>query len=124
MHPISMLGLTRVLMVLSFSATSLLAYDQGSPPAHDPNQDLERTCFQTIQQWSGLGNLRSDVAIAYGIGPNLSDRIQTWREQGYRVHVMTGVAWGQYQDYLAGRFDGANHEDEEQTDRNGVPHGH
>jgi hypothetical protein len=71
-----------------------------------------------------LGNLRSDVAIAYGIGPNLPQRIQTWRDRGYRIHLMTGVAWGQYQDYIFGRFDGVNHEDEEQTDRNGNPHRH
>ena len=32
---------------------------------------------------------------------------------------MTGVSWGNYQDYLYGRFDGVNHEDEAQTDRDG-----
>ncbi len=32
---------------------------------------------------------------------------------------MTGVAWGEYQDYLYGRFDGINHEDEVQTEKNG-----
>jgi hypothetical protein len=90
----------------------------------DPNQDLERTCFQTGQPWSGLGNLGSDVAIAYGIGSNLPERMETWRGHGYRIHVMTGVAWGQYQDYLSGRFDGVNHEDEKQTDRRGNPHSH
>ncbi len=90
----------------------------------DPDQVLERTCFQTGKPWSPKGNLRSDVAIAYGIGPELPDRIQSWREHGYRVHVMTGVAWGQYQDYLYGRFDGTNHEDEVQTDRNGHKIGH
>jgi hypothetical protein len=37
---------------------------------------------------------------------------------------MTGVAWGQYQDYLYGRFDGINHEDEAQTDRSGNKIGH
>ncbi len=37
---------------------------------------------------------------------------------------MTGVAWGQYQDYLYGRFDGINHEDEAQTDRDGHKIGH
>ena len=65
------------------------------------------------------GNLRSDVAIAYGIDAGLPQRIQTWRDRGYRIHVMTGVSWGQYQDYLYGRFDGVNHEDEAQTDRAG-----
>src|SRR2546427_4560 len=90
----------------------------------DPKTHLERTCFQTAQPWSGVGNLRSDVAIVYGIGPNVSNRLETWREHGYRVHVMTGVAWGQYQEYVSGRFDGVNHEDEEQTDRNGTRHRH
>jgi hypothetical protein len=93
------------------------------PP--DPAQELERTCFQTGQQWSGQGNLRSDVAIVYGVDPGLPGRIQTWRDHGYRIHVMTGVSWGQYQDYLYGRFDGVNHEDEAQTERDGrkISHG-
>jgi hypothetical protein len=90
----------------------------------DPAQSLERTCFQTAQPWSGHGNLRSDVAIVYGIGNDLPKRMQTWRDHGYRVHLMTGVAWGNYQDYLSGKFDGTNHQDEEQTDRNGNPHRH
>ncbi len=84
----------------------------------------ERTCFQTGQAWSPQGNLGSDVAIVYGIDPGLPARIGTWRDHGYRIHVMTGVAWGEYQDYLYGRFDGINHEDEAQTDRNGNKIGH
>ena len=92
---------------------------------NDPGQVLERTCFQTGAAWSPQGNLRSDVAIVYGIDAGLPDRIQTWRQHGYRIHVMTGVAWGQYQDYLYGRFDGINHEDEAQTERDGrkISHG-
>lgn len=91
----------------------------------DPQQHLERTCFQTGGAWSPNGNLRSDVAIVYGIDPGLPGRIQTWRDRGYRIHVMTGVSWGNYQDYLYGRFDGVNHEDEAQTDRHGnkISHG-
>jgi hypothetical protein len=90
----------------------------------DTNQVLERTCFQTGGAWSSQGDLRSDVAIVYGIDTNLPARIETWREHGYRIHVMTGVAWGEYQDYLYGRFDGINHEDEAQTDREGHKIGH
>ena len=52
------------------------------------------------------------------------DRIKTWRDRGYRIHVMTGVAWGEYQDYLFGRFDGKNHEDESQTTKSGDIIGH
>src|SRR6267142_3193465 len=61
----------------------------------DTNQILERTCFQTGKAWTPQGNLGSDVAIVYGIDTNLPARIESWREHGYRIHVMTGVAWGQ-----------------------------
>ena len=69
--------------------------------------------------------LRSDVAICYGINPTLAARIAEWKQQGYLTHVMTGVSWGNYQDYLYGRFDGVNHVDEAQTDRDGnvISHG-
>jgi hypothetical protein len=97
-----------------------------APPAFpaDPDAALERTCFQTGGPWGDAGNLRSDVAIVYGIDAGLPARLRSWRDRGYRVHVMTGVAWGAYQDYLYGRFDGINHEDEAQTDRDGNPHRH
>jgi hypothetical protein len=91
----------------------------------DPQQSQERTSFQTGAPWSGIADLRSDVVLVYGIDPGLPQRIQTWRDHGYRIHVMTGVSWGSYQDYLYGRFDGVNHEDEAQTDRAGkkISHG-
>ncbi len=91
----------------------------------DPAQKFERTSFQTRQPWNPQGNLRADVAMVYGIDPTLPDRVKSWREHGYRVHLMTGVSWGEYQDYLYGRFDGVNHEDNAQTDRLGhkISHG-
>ena len=122
-------------IVMRFSAFGFLTLGLGSltgwaaelPPAFppDPDQTLERTCFQTASPWSANGNLRSDVAIVYGIDAGLPQRIQTWRDRGYRIHLMTGVSWGNYQDYLYGRFDGVNHEDEAQTDRKGgkISHG-
>ena len=54
-------------------------------------------------------------AVAKGWSEKLPDRIKTWRDRGYRIHVMTGVSWGHYQDYLYGRFDGINHEDDESS---------
>ncbi len=115
----------RMLPLLGFVAVALNVFGSPSPFGSDPAQALERTCFQTGQGWSPAGNLRSDVAIVYGIDRRLPDRIQTWREHGYRIHVMTGVSWGSYQDYLYGRFDGINHEDEAQTERDGrkISHG-
>lgn len=113
--------------MLAWAARIFAADPIPAPPPFppDPEQALERTCFQTGGAWSPNGNLRSDVAIVYGIDAALPQRIQTWRDRGYRIHVMTGVSWGQYQDYLYGRFDGVNHENEAQTDRNGrkISHG-
>ncbi len=112
-------------VLLAVATAPAFAAELPPPFPADPKQTLERTCFQTGGAWSNEGNLRSDVAIVYGIDPGLSGRIQTWRDRGYRIHVMTGVSWGNYQDYLYGRFDGINHEDEAQTERNGkkISHG-
>jgi len=115
----------RFLVPVALAATVLIAAE--TPPAFppDPQQRLERTCFQTAAPWSGAGNLRSDVAIVYGVDAGLPQRIRTWRDRGYIIHVMTGVSWGNYQDYLYARFDGVNHEDEAQTDAAGnkISHG-
>jgi hypothetical protein len=90
----------------------------------DPDQSKERTVFQTGSPYSDRINSRADVAIVYGIDKTMPDRIKTWRDRGYRIHLMTGVAWGEYQDYYYGRFDGVNHEDEAQTRQNGEKIGH
>ncbi|MDD3468797.1 MAG: hypothetical protein PHE53_02315 [Thermoguttaceae bacterium] len=81
----------------------------------------ERLSFQTHTAWKPRVQLNADVAMVYGIDDSLPERIQTWRERGYRVHLMTGVSWGGYQDYLYGKFDGENHEGEAQMDRQGEP---
>ncbi len=123
-HPTPMLCPTRLLPVLSVITVQLWAAGAEHFPSLQPQQLLERTCFQTGRPWSGAANLRSDVAIVYGIDPGLPQRIQTWRDHGYRIHVMTGVSWGAYQDYLYGRFDNINHEDEAQTDAGGTKISH
>jgi hypothetical protein len=117
--------LARGLSVILLVTSPLFAADIPPASPTEPEQVFERTCFQTAQAWSGAGNLRSDVAIVYGVDHGLPQRIQTWRDHGYRIHVMTGVSWGSYQDYLYGRFDGVNHEDEAQTERDGqkISHG-
>lgn len=90
----------------------------------DPGQNLERTVFQTSSTYSDRINLRADVAIVYGFDAGMPGRVKAWRDKGYKVHLMTGVAWGEYQDYYFGRWDGTNHEDEAQTRSNGEKIGH
>ena len=76
--------------------------------------DDERLSFQTSGPWSPRVELNADVALVYGIGRQFPTRLEDWKSHGYRIHLMTGVAWGGYQDYIHGRWDGTNHEDQSQ----------
>ncbi len=112
------------LTVLALAGAGFSLAEEVPPFPEDPAQGLERTSFQTSKGWSPQGNLRADVAMVYGIGNGLAERVKGWRERGYRVHLMTGVSWGDYQDYLYGKYDGVNHEVIAQMDRSGKKIGH
>ncbi len=107
------------------NAPSASAQGQTKTPtstvATDSGQALERTCFQTGGAWQPKVDIKSDVAVVYGFQGDLDGRIKGWRDHGYLIHFMTGVAWGNYQDYFSGKWDGTSHEDEAQTDRRGRP---
>jgi hypothetical protein len=102
---------------------SLLAVE---PTNNFPNAspDDERTCFQTGMPFNGYGDIGADVAITYGFGKDLPARVKGWEKHGYHVQLMTGAAWGGYEDFLDGKYDGTNHEDEAQMNRDGVRHSH
>ncbi len=57
--------------------------------------------------------------MVYGLDETTAARIQSWRQHGYRVTVMTGVAWGRYAPYLRGDFDGKEHWNETQQEKSG-----
>ena len=76
---------------------------------------------QDIAPWAPETDLQYDFVMVYGTDSGMPDRVRKYREMGYVVHLMTGSAWGQYQDYLNGDWDGQKHWDESQTDRNGNP---
>ena len=65
----------------------------------DRPQDEERLSFQAGDSWNGRVNLNADVAMAYGIDESLPNRLKRWTDHGYIGHVMTGVSWGEYQEY-------------------------
>jgi hypothetical protein len=73
----------------------------------------EKTGFQTSGQWKPATDVRSDIAIVYGTSdrPDMTfeQRVKSWRDHGYTVHFMTGIAWGEYKDYFTGKWDGINH---------------
>jgi len=89
----------------------------------------EKTSFQTGAPWKPTTDIRSDIAMVYGVsdrpGMSFEQRAQSWRDHGYHVQFMTGMAWGSYQDYVMGKWDGKPHWDEAQMEQNGdtVLHG-
>ncbi|ORX34318.1 hypothetical protein BD324DRAFT_653579 [Kockovaella imperatae] len=87
-------------------------------PAASKNQ---RTIFQTSVAYHPTVDIRGDVAVIYGINDSVKSRVESWRTQAYQVHLMTGVAWGDYHRYLNGDWDGKKHLDEAQTDIGGNP---
>jgi hypothetical protein len=84
----------------------------------------ERTCFQTASGYDDKLDIASDVAIVYGVNEGLPGRIKGWRDAGYTIHLMTGIAWGSYEDYFDGRYDGKPHRDEIQELKDGEKRWH
>lgn len=85
-------------------------------------QKEPKTTFQVSDAWSPAYDIRADAAIVYGIndaGGNFAERAKSWRDKGYTIQFMTGIAWGQYKDYFKGQFDGKEHFDEGQKMKNG-----
>ena len=89
-----------------------------------PVRDSVKTTFQTGQGWRPTIDNRADAVMVYGVGGNPTDknapgsveaRLASWRERGYETHFMTGIAWGGYQDYFTGGWDGEWHLDEGQV---------
>jgi hypothetical protein len=89
--------------------------------AQDPLK--EKTAFQTSSPWMPEIDVRSDIAIVYGVndrpGMTFEQRVKTWRDHGYQTHFMTGIAWGDYKDYFLGKWDGKNHLGVGQVQMNG-----
>ena len=89
---------------------------------HD--RSLEKTGYQESGHYHGKIDVGCDFVMVYGTGADMPERIKEYKDQGYVVHLMTGISWGGYQDYLFGRWDGREHLDEGQIDRNGADISH
>ncbi|WP_339879144.1 hypothetical protein [uncultured Algoriphagus sp.] len=94
-----------------------------STPEKGPS---EKTAFQTSNPWKPVTDVRADVAIVYSVKDHhgkadmsFEQRVQTWRDKGYTTHFMSGIAWGEYQDYFTGEWDGEWHLDEGQVTQQG-----
>ncbi|MDR2813884.1 MAG: hypothetical protein LBB79_04420 [Prevotellaceae bacterium] len=109
-------------------ATLLLAGIAGANAQAQAPTGREKTTFQTSREWRPSIDNRADAVMVYGVGGNPSDRsrklpfeerVKSWRDRGYATHFMTGIAWGEYQDYFTGKWDGKQHLDEGQVTATG-----
>jgi hypothetical protein len=85
------IGLVTTLSTLSVRAQEKvrLVTDRG----------LELTGFQDPRPYTPAYDLRNDFVMVYGIHESRVPAIQSWVEKGYVPHLMTGIAWGDYQDF-------------------------
>jgi hypothetical protein len=118
MKRIPAISLFSVFFLYSFSVSAQEINKNNNGPK-------EKTAFQTSSPWRPEIDVRSDIAIVYGAGDrsNMSfeERVKSWRDRKYETHFMTGIAWGDYKDYYLGKWDGKNHLDIAQVERNGKP---
>ncbi|MBR6781292.1 MAG: hypothetical protein IKM24_09800, partial [Clostridia bacterium] len=89
------------------------------------SREEERTGYQNGLPLEPFIDFQNDFVMCYRLNETTSKRVQEYRENGYVVHLMTGISWGAYQDYLLGEYDGREHRDEWQKDRYGneIVHG-
>ncbi len=104
-------------------------YSSCTVPEIKEVQEKEKTAFQTTSKWLPEIDVQADIAIIYGAedkeGLTFKERVDSWKEKGYQTHFMTGIAWGEYKDYYLGEWDGENHMDVTQVEKDGdsIMHG-
>ncbi|MDP7584992.1 MAG: hypothetical protein QF920_04220, partial [Verrucomicrobiota bacterium] len=90
-HKTVTIGLMTVVLTLSIHAeqTVRLVTDRS----------LELTGFQDPRPYTPAYDLRNDFVMVYGTHRNRIPAIESWVAKDYVPHLMTGIAWGEYQDY-------------------------
>ncbi len=63
------------------------------------DRSLELTGFQDPRPYTPAYDLRNDFVMVYGTHANRIPAIESWVDQNYVPHLMTGISWGEYHDY-------------------------
>lgn len=120
MRPDSICMSSRARIVLLLACAAILADSCVE-------REFPKTVFQTSQEWRPTMDNRADAAIVYGIESQghlgrkrpFAERLSSWQHHGYTTFFMSGMAWGEYQDYFSGEWDGSTHFDEGQVNAQG-----
>lgn len=87
--------------------------------AYIRDRQEELTGYQTNSPYTPKCDFANDFVMVYGLRSDPVPRIKAFKDAGFVVHCMTGVAWGGYNQYLDGQWDGRNHWDDAQRNRLG-----
>ena len=79
----------------------------------------EKTGIQTNSNFTREIDYQNDFAMVYTSPAKVKEFIDAYGNAGYITHLMTGLAWGHYQDYLDGEWDGINHWEDAQKNPTG-----
>jgi len=63
------------------------------------DRSLELTGFQDPRPYTPAYDLRNDFVMVYGTHTSRIPAIESWVDKDYVPHLMTGISWGEYQDY-------------------------
>ena len=77
------------------------------------------TSFSTKTEYDEKIDFRCDAVIIDELNDVSEQKIRQWKEKGYSVHFCVSLSWGNYSDYLNGKWDDKQHIKDIQTDRNG-----
>jgi hypothetical protein len=102
---------------LSFLAFAMLSMFPSGFAHAQVLESAESTCFQVYPGYSAELDIGSDMAIVYATGGTFAERADSWREHGYTISLMTGIAWGGYGSYYGSGDDFKK--DEVQTAKDG-----
>lgn len=79
----------------------------------------ERTGFKTNKPYSPEIDIQTDFVMIYGLSDDMTMRANSWKQRGYAIHLTENLSWGDFRDYLDGKYDSAKHWDEVQTGEDG-----
>ncbi len=108
-----------IVFVVLFLVSDIVFAQKTVPCLMTDHTEL-RTIYQQNGRYGATFDLKTDGVMVYGISDTDIKNYPEWsKKSGSILQVMTGVAWGDYKDYLDGHFDGVDHHDDSQVKANG-----
>ncbi len=74
------------------------------------------TTLRAATAWQPAADLGTQAVLLSHADDTFLLRTKSWREKNFRIHFLLSVNHGNYQDYVAGLWDGRPHEDWQRTE--------